>query len=387
VTSPLPTRALAPVQGRWVGPPLLIHDNPESFSRPGVLGSTIAPVPGRGDGTFDFPGAAEVFALANNRTGAPQRFSTVVQNTSDRPMTLSVEGVVYSKKLTPTDGRVPMGYAMDGGFRGPHAITARSALAAVPGQNGYSARTFTLAPGELKVVSTTGVHAGGEVFSRLALRAGDASQTFRVASVASPAPLAADDLAALRTGRAPVAGLPRDYAPAGPNRLGRPNGVVEAGSTFEGGRTVRLTPGTRTGDLIYATRFKNAGPGPELPSLTHTLPNPAGVGPQATISDGAYGARHRLRYQLDNPSDRARRVEVILTAPSSGDGPFRPLGGQLTLPVRVDGRIVEARVDARGEGRVLAVVEVAPGARRPLDLELVHVGNTFPPAGIELRVR
>jgi hypothetical protein len=111
------------------------------------------------------------------------------------------------------------------------------------------------------------------------------------------------------------------------------------------------------------------------------------VGPQATISDGAYGARHRLRYQLDNPSDRARRVEVILTAPSSGDGPFRPLGGQLTLPVRVDGRIVEARVDARGEGRVLAVVEVAPGARRPLDLELVHVGNTFPPAGIELRVR
>jgi hypothetical protein len=352
-----------------------------------VLGSTIAPVPGRGDGTFDFPGQAEVFALANNRTGAPQRFSTVVHNASERPMTLTVEGVVYSKKLTPTDGRIPEGYARDGGFRGPHAIAARSALAAVPGSNGYMLRTVTLEPGEVKVVSTTPIHPGGEVFSRLALRAEDPTQTFRVASVASPAPLTAADLAAIRAGRAPAAGLARDFAPAGPNRLGRPNGVVEAGSTFEGGRTVTLTPGTRTGDLIYATRFKNAGPGPELPTLTHTLANPSGVGPEATISDGAYGARHRLRYLLDNTTADARRVEVVLTAPSSGDGPFRPLGGQLTLPVRVDGRIVEARVDARDEGRVLAVVEVPPGATRPLELELVHVGNTFPPAGIELRVR
>lgn len=106
ITTPLSVFELAPVKGQWTGAPLVIHDNPETFSRPGVLGSTIAPVPGRGDGTYDFPGRAQVFALSNNRTGAPQRFSTIVANTSSSTITLDISGTVYSKGVTPTDGKI-----------------------------------------------------------------------------------------------------------------------------------------------------------------------------------------------------------------------------------------------------------------------------------------
>lgn len=208
-----------------------------------------------------------------------------------------------------------------------------------------------------------------------------------MASVASPQPLTSGELARVASGAYPAAGLPRDFAPAGPNALGRPNGVVVAGSTFEAARTVVLAPGQRTGELFMATRFKAAGARPDLATIEPALGNPHGVGPAATTSDGSYGARYRFRYTLENPGSTPLRVEVGLTAPSSGEGPHRPLGGELTLPVRVDGQVVPARVDARGEGRVLTVVEVPAGGRRVLSLELVNVGNIFPPAGIELRAR
>lgn len=383
----LDTRALMPVQGVWRGPPLVVHDNPESFTTPGVLGSTIAPVPGRGDSTYDLPGGARTFTLAQNRTGRAQVYSTVVENTSSTPMVLSYSGTVYSKKVTPVDGQISPDYAASGGFRGPHAVAAYSALSAVPGKNGFVRGTLALAPGQTAVLHKVSLHPGGEVFSALDLSAQDPSQTFGVASVASPRALTADDLGRLSRGTYPAAGIPRDFAPAGPNALGRPNGVIVAGSTFEAARTVVLAPGQRTGELFLATRFKSAGERPDLAAIEPTLGNPGGVGPAARTSDGSYGARYRFRYTLENPGTKPLRVEVGLTAPSSGEGAHRPLGGELTLPVRVDGQVVRARVDGRGEGRVLAVVEVPAGGRRVVALELVNVGNIFPPAGIELRAR
>jgi hypothetical protein len=375
------------VQGVWSGPPLVVHDNPESFTTPGVLGSTIAPVPGRGDASYDLPGGARVFALAHNRTGRAQVYSTVVRNTSSTPMVLEYSGTVYSKKITPTDGQISADYAAGGGFRGPHALAAHSELSAVPRKNGFVTGTLTLSPGQTAVLHSVGLHPGGEVFSSLELRARGPSQTFGVASVASPRPLTAGDLARVASGAYPAAGVPRDFAPAGPNALGRPNGVVVAGSTFEAARTLTLAPGQRTGELFLATRFKAAGARPDLATIEPALGNPQGVGAAANTSDGSYGARYRFRYTLENPGPTPLRVEVGLTAPSSGEGPHRPLGGELTLPVRVDGQVVRSRVDARGEGRVLTVVEVPAGGRRVVSLELVNVGNIFPPAGIELRAR
>lgn len=387
ITTPLSVFELAPMKGQWTGAPLVIHDNPETFSRPGVLGSTIAPVPGRGDGTYDLPGRAQVFALANNRSGASQRFSTIVVNTSSTAISLDISGTVYSKGVTPTDGKISPNYLANGGFRGPQAVAARSYLDAVPGKNGFERSSVQIAPGAAMVVSSSGMHPGGEIFSLLNLSARESGATFRVASVVSPAPLNKRDLERVRAGTYPAAGIARDFAVAGANRLGRPNGVVEAGSTFEGGRTIVLTPGTRTGDLFYATRLKNAGSTAEIGGLSRSLPNPPGVGPQATTSDANFGTRHKLSYVLDNRTAQARDVEVALTAPSAGEGAHRPLGGELTLPLRVNGTVVNVRVDGRGEGRVVWKGQVPPGAKTTLTLELAHFGNTFAPAAFEFRVR
>ncbi len=386
VPSPLGTRELSPVQGRWTGGPLVIHDNPETFSRPGILGSTIAAVPGRGDSRYDLPGEARLFSLANNRTGAAQIFSVVVKNTTDTPLSLSLRGTLYSKNITPSDQNIPVNYGQEG-FRGPHAIAATSYLAAVPGQSGYLSRSATIPPGGLQVVATTQVAAGGEVFAMLDLVADDPSQTFAVASVASAQTLTRNDLAKIDQGQYPAAGISSDYAPAGENRLGRPNGVVAAGSTFEGGRTISLSAGQRTGDLIWATRFKNAGDTAEIGQIEPVLPNIEGVGPAATSADGSYGTRYRLNYTVENSGTTPLRVEVALTAPEHIGEVHRPLGGELTVPVRVDGVLRKVRVDARNEGRVVAVIEVPPGTQRPVSLELVNLGNTFPPAGIEFRAR
>jgi hypothetical protein len=59
----------------------------------------------------------------------------------------------------------------------------------------------------------------------------------------------------------------------------------------------------------------------------------------------------------------------------------------MTMPVEVDGRRVEVRVNERGTGISLGTVSVEPGESRPVRLRWAHLGNTFPPAGLEFRVR
>jgi hypothetical protein len=113
----MPLNKTKPVQGQFMGPRMLVVDNPESFQKPGVLGSTISATPGRGGERLLFQGQGDVFALANNRTGKPQRFQVAVYNPSDKPMTVTYSGTVYSQHVTKTDGKIPSGYAEGQIFR------------------------------------------------------------------------------------------------------------------------------------------------------------------------------------------------------------------------------------------------------------------------------
>jgi hypothetical protein len=113
----MPLNKTKPVQGQFMGPRMLVVDNPESFQKPGVLGSTISATPGRGGERLLFQGQGDVFALANNRTGKPQRFQVAVYNPSDKPMTVTYSGTVYSQHVTKTDGKIPSGYAEGEIFR------------------------------------------------------------------------------------------------------------------------------------------------------------------------------------------------------------------------------------------------------------------------------
>ncbi len=385
---------LAPVSGALAGAPMAVADQPESFSRPGLLLSTIGPVEGRQDTVFDFPGEARLYGLSGNKTGRPVRNWVAVQNTSDTPLELTVRGTTYSKHVTrPTT--ISPDYNPEGGFVGPHAITGLSFLERVPGRNGYAEETFTIPPGETKLVRDVYQEAGGEVFHILDLEAKDPSQTFRIANGATASSPSASELDRLSEG-APGAGIPENFYPAGENALGRPHGIVNGGQRFEGGRTLALEPGERAGELFLATRFKNAGSTAEVGRLDPT----GGVPPAAyahhpnvthprnpSESDGNYGTTYELEYTLENRTAEPLVYEVYLTAPRQGNELHRPGGGELTLPVRVNDEIHRARVNARGEGVMLGAFVVPPGGSVPVRLETTNQGNTFPPAGFEFRAR
>lgn len=50
--------------------------------------------------------------------------------------------------------------------------------------------------------------------------------------------------------------------------------------------------------------------------------------------------------------------------------------------MNVDGRWRNVRVDARVEGVVVGVFTVAPGKSRTFAIDVVHMGNTFPPGAV-----
>jgi|GEM_PF-2128818 len=388
--NPLPLVSLQPLAVTPEGPPMYIVDNPEAYQIPGILGSTIAPVRGRGDGTFDFPGAGRVFVLANNRIKASsdrQWFSAVVYNPNDHEIQLSLRGILYAPKITSVTGNVSPNY-QQGVFAGTHAVVSSSFLDFVPGRNGAFERRLRVPARQSRIVVESQHLRETEIFALVDLKAANRTDLFRLAVVASLNSLTADDLVSIANGRYPAAGKTEDYAYAGPTRYGRPNGVFAFGNTYRGGRTIELTPGNAEGDLIFATRLRHVGNGPtDLPALDPVLPNPAEVpGPAAGSDDGSYGMSYQLRYTLKNPTASAIEVTAALTSPrSQQDGDLKPLGGIMTLPIIFNGKRYNMRVNERGGGTVIERFRLEAGAVRVVTVEFTHFGNTFPPAAIEFR--
>lgn len=398
-------RDLRAAKGSAVGSaPMAIFDNPETIHSTGVVGSTIAPMAGRGGNTVhDFDGRARVYSIVNNQTqstivaGVRRRLgqerlrnihnSVVVHNPGDKPLVLHVEGVVFSKGITRTNGRIPESYAKNSSFRGPQAIAAASYMARRVGDSGYVKKALTIPPGATRVVSDVYQAPGGEVFTLLDLKA---TGSFRVAQVASEERLSDVDLTQITKGTHPTAGSAlriedgkSDFAGTDEHRLGRPNGVV-AGSEFTG--TERIDARQRTGRLLMSTRHKKAPDGSDLQTLSKVPDNKGFVGAAATTNDGGYGMSYDLRYRLENPGRGPQRLRVVMSSPKhSYEGAFNPDGGVLTLPVRIDGVQKNLRVHARGTGVVIGELNIPAGGAHDLRLQLTNLGNIYPPVGIEFQ--
>ena len=408
IENPLNVQQLRAPQGSAKdSAPMAIFDNPETIHTTGLIGSTIADQQaGRSGKTgFDFDGEGRLYSLVNNRThdkgfggivgGLTGKLknvenSVVAYNPSDKPLTLELEGVMYSKSITKTDGKIHHEYQKNGDFRGPHAITASSYMAKDVGENGYIKKSVTIPPRSAAVVANVLQAPGGEAFTLLDFKA---DGKFRLAQMVTDEPVNQEDLKRVVDGSYPTAGSPTradsekgDFIAAGPNELGRPNGVAP-GSVFRGGGEVTLEPGRVHGEMFLSTRFKQAeDKSPDLLPLEAVAGNKGSVGEAARSNDGSFGMTYDLNYALNNPSDKARRVQVVLTAPGlANDGPYNPGGGMLTLPVKMDGEQHNLRVSKRHTGVVIGTVEVPPGTTKDLSLEFTNMGNLFPPAGIELR--
>jgi peptidoglycan hydrolase-like protein with peptidoglycan-binding domain len=405
VNDVLGIRDLKAAKGTATGSsPMAIFDNPETIHTTGLVGSTIAPLAGRsGNTVHDFDGKARLYSIVNNQTqntlasSARRQLgqeklhnihnSVVVHNPTDKPLVIRVEGVVFSKGITRTDGRIPESYARNGSFRGPQGIAAASYMAGRPGENGYVKKALTIPPGATRVVSDVYQAPGGEVFTLLDMKA---NGRFRMAQVASEKQLNDKDLAAITKGTYATAGAgfrlkdrQSDYAGADKERLGRPNGVV-AGSVFTGSDRVDVRE--RTGRLLMGTRQKQAPDGSDLQTLSKVPGNKGFVGAAATTNDGGYGMTYDLNYRLENPGRAPQRVRVVMSSPKHAyEGAFNPDGGMLTLPIRMDGVQKNLRVHARGTGVVVGELEIPAGGAHDLRLKLTNLGNIYPPVGIEFQ--
>ncbi|MFZ9886524.1 MAG: peptidoglycan-binding domain-containing protein, partial [Myxococcota bacterium] len=377
--------------------PMAVFDNPETISTTGLIGNTIANrMEGRpGNPQYDFPGHGRLYSLVLNQT---QRDATrkksgvnsvVAYNPSDKPLTLTMEGVHFSKKVSKTDGTISDLYVRNSGFRGPQAIAASSYMEKKEGENGFLRKTVTIPPRSAAVISSLPQLPGGEVFTMLDMKA---DGKFRLAQAVTDKPLTKTDLGRIVDGSFPSAGVAHrngdghgDFAPAGANQLGRPNGVVP-GSIFHGGTPVDVVPGRTHGELLMATRFKKAEGHTDLQGLTASPGNKGGVGDAAAHNDAGYGMTYRMDYPLRNRSSQPRQVEVVLTSPAlKTDEPFSPDGGMLNVAVKMNGVHNNLRVSARGDGVVIGTVEVPPNSTKKLSLEFSNLGMTYAPAGIELR--
>jgi hypothetical protein len=389
-SSVLPLSGLDPVQGQITGPQMLIVDNPETFRTAGVLASTMAPMQGRGDTTHDFVGVARYFALSQNATGKALRNMILIKNTSNKDLDFKIQGEVYCNKgVTKTDGRIQPNYKADGDFQGPHAIASSAYLDAQNGKNGYVAKTVKVKAGDTEVVNDQYHETGSEVFALVEITASDPKGTFRVAGVAHATSL--DEAAENKVGNGEwaSAGDPtkEDFAGAGANKLGRPNGVITSGSVFTGGRTFEVTPGFKDGDAVMATRFKNAGSS-ESAEISKPQPNKdeARNGKAATLDEGNYGIEYLLQYGLKNPGTAPVTAKLLFTAPrSSPSEQHKPMGGEVTMPMEVDGKRVEVRLNARGGGVLVGTWTLQPGTTKMVPVRFVNFGNIFPPAGFEVR--
>ncbi|NTX63870.1 hypothetical protein HUA74_24735 [Myxococcus sp. CA051A] len=378
------------------------------------------------------------------------RCSVVLRNTSGRPIQLQVKGGLFSKYLTPqfplsttgapfnplsqepidedltglVDAQAEQGKEPDPEglfFRGPHAVLASGLLDAVLDARDESARqsrplvrddldlshlddvrlgtrgafegSLTVPPGATVVVLDARHEKSGTLCALLDFTALDSKgqvdpgARFRLATVSSPLPLTPDELAAISRSEHPLA----TAGDAGTTAFPSLQGVSEAGSLFVGERTLRLSPGTLAGDLVMSMPRRRAGTGPDAPTLTPTSGTSASRAASARddrTHDGARGVSYQLTYTLENEDSEPREVELLLTSPRLHPSErFFPQAGVLNLAMKVDGQRVDVRVNQRGEGRVLAVLELPPEGRRQVRLEWTHVGGTFPPAGLELRAR
>ena len=77
---------------------------------------------------------------------------------------------------------------------------------------------------------------------------------------------------------------------------------------------------------------------------------------------------------------------MLLTAPKAEpDEKHGPVGGEMPLPLRVNGNILNVRVDDRGDGVQIANIKVPAGQSAQVNIDFTNFGNNFPPAAIEFR--
>lgn len=178
----------------------------------------------------------------------------------------------------------------------------------------------------------------------------------------------------------PREGSPSDPEKPGPIRYGRVAGVA-AGSVWEGRSAVAITTDdTTTCFPIASLRGGTFGTG-----QVQSAPLMVRYPDTAYAAHGNYGVLYKITLVLSNESNMARAVTLRLDCPVKTDSKridfLDPPAPNVFFrgSLKVDGELFHVVLHRGEKGPALSTFELAPGKKRPIEVELIYPADATPP--------
>lgn len=352
---------LRPLPGGLDKRPLIVSNNPEMFTSPGYLLRTSGPTPGRGDMTHTVDKGFDLYIHHLNKVEGRGSMDLVVvlKNPSTRPVTARLSGAL---RMTNDRGA---GWGMGKeAFGGPNAVAADAVMSEDPGK-GYEENSITLAPGASVRAVVHAVRFGAEVDGRYVVDA--------------DGPLQCDIKAEAGASDKRNSGTAEGHmASTAPGALGRASGVYQGAHwNYKGGPIDIPEEGQAAGYLVSGTKYQRKIQQQAPQAVTRYPDSSQGV-------EGCYGVEYDLAFPLRNASAKAQKVQVAFTAPHK-DGEKQPPSFHWMGPIRVNGKVLRARVNELGDGVVLGTWDIPPGGIQDVHLDFLTPGDITAPEAIEIR--
>lgn len=356
---------LRPLPGGLDKRPLIVSNNPEMFTSPGYLLRTSGALPGRGDITHTFDQGFDLYVHHLNKVEGHRSvdFVIVLKNPSGKPVTVDMNGAL---RMTNDRGA---GWGMGKeSFGGPNAVAADGAMTADP-KKGYQQQSLTLAPGQSVEAVVHPVRFGAEVDGRYVVNANGPVQCDVKVNAGTPA---------AGGGKATEGAAEGHMASTAPGALGRASGVYSGARwSYSGGPIDIPEMGQAAGYLVSGTKYQQKIQ-QQAPQAIERYPDSSqGV-------EGCYGVQYDLDFPLRNPTAQARKVQVAFTAPHK-EGEKQPPSFHWMGPIRVNGKVIRARVNELGDGVILGTWDLAPGAVQDVHLDFLTPGDITAPEALEIR--
>ncbi|MCA9800354.1 MAG: DUF3370 domain-containing protein [Cyanobacteria bacterium HKST-UBA02] len=389
--------SIEPLPGGLNKRPVVNSNSPEVVSEEGILLSTFPKqgmVNGRAHLDRELQGEFEIFAhhIANAvKSGnlADLDIGLVLGNSGKKAVRVEfLQGASYLSQPDAPFIELPGLVKAKETFAGPGDRVCTELLQG-KSQSGYPA-SLVLKPGESKVFARLPIPVaslsppinGRNVLFRLRSDGPVRVATLALYGSKDGLPSEASFLDLLRKGdlAGPREGAPSDPEKPGPIRYGRVSGVA-AGSVWEGRRDVAITADdTTTCFPIASLRGGTFGTG-----QVQSAPLMVRYPDTAYAAHGNYGVLYKITLVLSNESDIARAVTLRLDCPVKTDSrrldfldpPAPNVFFRGTL--KLDGELFHVVLHRGEKGPALSTFELAPGKKRPIEVELIYQADATPP--------
>ncbi|MEU8002287.1 DUF3370 family protein [Catellatospora sp. NPDC049111] len=312
---------LRQLPGAVTGSPIVVSNNPETFTGNGWLMLHSRTTPARGGAATPLSGTFPLYLYHQNGTSTTRYLHVLISNPNAEPVTVTMRGAAYTNAQKPLTadpaqraGTGPCYAVADAWTRGT-TTTYLSGTSIASGKAVQPTRitmaASNIADGRFEITASAGVYVYTVVTS-------DGSTT-----------------TATNLSQQNASYAPGNIASESPTTYGREAGVYSTSAWDTGQVTLPLPAAGRHLGLAVNTTAK------QEPALDQTTAGTATMGDSSTRSWGNYGHRYTIRLVLQNPSTSARTVKVTFASNlvAATDVPGNTWNGPATVTVDGSGAV------------------------------------------------